>query len=102
VAQTGTAYESEDRNTGMRRPRTDPRHRNRDQPRVRVAAVLGHDERAAVGAVAAVLRRVVARVQRQLPSSRPGGHGNSLVAAAEVEVREPEGREAAERARDDP
>ena len=46
------------RKTGSRRVRragVDARDRQRDQPRLRVGPVLGHDERAAVGGVAALL-----------------------------------------------
>ena len=39
---------------GCCRARTDPRHGERDQPRLRVCPVLGDDERSAVGRVAAL------------------------------------------------
>ena len=46
--------------------------------------VLGHDQRAAVGGVAAVLGRVLARLERQLAGMRPGGHGDAIVAGREA------------------
>jgi hypothetical protein len=63
--------------------------------------VLAHDERAAVGAVAAVLGAVVARVELQLAGLRPGRHGDAVAAEAEVEVDEAERGEGDERERDD-
>ena len=52
--------------------------------------VLGDDERAAVGGVAALLRAVVARMQGQLAGLRPGGDGDLVPAGGELQVREPE------------
>src|SRR5437870_13272036 len=97
VAQPGTAFEAKDRSTGIRRARTDPSYRNRDQARLRAVPVLGYDERAAVGAVAAVLGRVVARVELQLTCVRPRRYGNRVAAAAEMEVGKAECREGDER-----
>ena len=73
----------------------------RDQPRLRVVRVLAYDERAAVGPVASVLSRVVARVELELAGARAGGHGDGVGAAAEMEVGEAECRERDERQSDD-
>jgi hypothetical protein len=51
-------------------------------------SVFADDERAAVGAVAALLGRVMARVELQLAGMCPGRHGDRVVAAAEMEVGE--------------
>ena len=76
VGQTGTALETEDRLARMLRARMDPLDGQRDQTRVRVAPVLGDDERAAVGGVAALLGAVCARLQRQLAGLGAGRYGD--------------------------
>ena len=101
VRETGPALEAEDRNTRLRRARADPLHRERDQPRARLVPVLANHERAAVGAVAAVLGRVVAGVELQLASVCRGRHGDRVVAGAGMEVGEGECGERDEREGDD-
>ena len=96
VRPARTTFESEDRSTRVRSACADPRHRQRDQARVRLVTVLAHDERAAIGAIAAVLGRVAAGVQHELAGVRARRHGDR-VGAAEVEVREAECREGDER-----
>ena len=78
VRDARAALEAEDGRARMRRARPDARDRQRDQPRLRVGPVLGHDQRAAVGGVAALLRAVVARMQGQLAGLRPGRDGDRV------------------------
>ena len=66
VGDAGPALEPEDGSSRVRRARPDPGDRQRDQPRPGIGATLRHDERAAVGGVAAVLGRVVTRLQDDL------------------------------------
>ena len=56
----------------------------------RVGPVLGHDERSAVGGVAAVLGRVLAGLEDQVAGLRARGHRNRVVVGAEAEVAEAE------------
>ena len=90
VGDAGAALEAEDRDTRMGRMGTNHYDRKCDQARVRIMAVLGHDERPAIRGGGAVLSRVVAALERQLACMRAGRHGDRLRAAGEVEVAEPE------------
>ena len=74
VRQARSTLQPEDRLSGIGRDRLDPLDRQRDQPRMRVMPILGHDQGAAVGGIAALLGRVRARVQRQLAGVRPLRH----------------------------
>ncbi len=58
-----------------------------------LAAVLGHDERAAVGVVAAVLGAVGTRLEGQLTGVRAGGHGDRAGIGCEAQVGESRHRE---------
>ena len=81
------------RKTGVRRVRRagpDAGDRQRDQPRARVGAVLGHDERAAVGGVAARLGGVVARVQVEVAGLRALRAPRPVAVGREAEVAETE------------
>ena len=93
VGDAGAALEAEDRDTRVCRMGTNPRDRKCDQARVRIVAVLGHDERPAIRGGGAVLGRVVAALERQLAGMRAGRHGDGLRAAGEVEVAEREREE---------
>ena len=84
VGAAGTALEAEDRRARMSRARLDAGDRQRDQPRTGPGPVLGDDERAAVGGVAALLRAVVARMQGQLAGLRPGGDGDLVASGGEL------------------
>ena len=81
----------------------DALHRQGDEPRLRVGPVLGHDERPAVGRVAAVLGSVGARLQGQIARLRAGRHGDRIGGAdpevAEAEHDEPDQQEADEAGR---
>ena len=90
VRDAGAAFQAEDRGARVCRMRTDPDDRQRDQPRVRVGAVLGHHERSAVGGVGALLGVVGTVLERQLACMRAGRHGDGRRTAGEVEVAEPE------------
>ena len=57
---------------------------------LRVVPVLAHDERAAVGGVAALLGAVAARMEDQLTSMGIRGHGDRSRAGGEAQVPEPE------------
>src|SRR3954451_6627975 len=72
---------------------TNPRHRKRDQTRVRIMAVLGDGEGPALRGGGAVLSRVLAALERQLARVRAGRHGDGLGAAGEVEVAKPNRQE---------
>ena len=78
----------------------DALHRQGDEPRLRVGPVLGHDERPAVGRVAAVLGSVGARLQRQIACLRAGRHGD-CISGADSEVAEAEDDEPDEQEPDD-
>ena len=91
----------------MRRARADAGHGQRDQPRLRVGPVLGDDERAAVGGVAALLgaRSCTASASGRRPSPRRGRRPRrrrSEAEVAEAEHHEPDEHEAddAPRSRD--
>ena len=68
---------------------------------VRVGAVLGHDERSAVGGVAAALGRVVAGLEGQVARVCTGGHGDGGGGGSEPEVRETQRQDGDEREGDD-
>ena len=97
VADPGAALQAEDRVARMRRGRVDTRHRQRNQPRLRVVPVLAHDERPAVGE----RRPVVARMQRQLIRVRARGDADTVAASGEMQVDETERYEPDQRQRDD-
>jgi hypothetical protein len=62
-----------------------------DQARLRIMAILGHDERPAIRGVGALFGVVgTALESRQLACMRAGRHGDGRRAAGEVEVAEPE------------
>ena len=61
-----------------------------DQARVRIMAVLGHDERPAIRGVGALFGVVGTALERQLACMRAGRHGDGRRTAGEVEVAEPE------------
>src|SRR6185295_16930994 len=73
-----------------------------DKSRLCPVPVLGYDECAAVGGVAALLRAVVARMQGQLAGLRPRGDGNRTAARCELEVREPDRQERNQQQSGDP
>src|SRR4029079_4825740 len=75
VGDARAAFEPEDRRAGMGGERLDASDRESDQPRTGLGPVLGDDEGAAVGGVAALLRAVPARMQGQLAGPRTGGDG---------------------------
>jgi hypothetical protein len=64
---------------------------------VRLVPVLGYDERAAIGAVAAVLGRVLARMELQLAGLGAGKHSYRIAAGAEMEIGQANGSNAEER-----
>ena len=86
----GTALEAEDRLRRFVRAGADAGHRHRDQPRLRIGPVLRHDERPAVGRVAAVLGVVGARVEEQVAGERTGRDGDGVAAPSRPEVRQAE------------
>ena len=90
VRDARTALEPEDRLRRIGRPCPDACHRQRDQARARLVPVLRDDERATVGGVAAVLRRVVAVVKDQVARLRAGRDRDRVVARAHVDVAEGE------------
>ena len=90
VGDAGAALQAEDRDTRMGRMRTNHDDRQRDQPRVRIMAVLGHHERPAVRGVGALFGVVGTALERQLACMRAGRHGDGRRTAGEVEVAEPE------------
>ena len=90
VGDAGAALQAEDRGARVGRMGTDHGDRQRDQPRVRVGAVLGHHERSAVGGVGALFGGVGTVLERQLACTRAGRHGDGRRTAGEVEVAEPE------------
>jgi hypothetical protein len=80
----------------------DASHRNRDQPRLGIGSVLGYDEGAAVGCVAALLRRIGARVKTtEVAGVSPFRHGDRAGLRREAEVRETERRQRDEHERND-
>ena len=68
----------------------------------RIGPVLGHDERAAVGGVAAVLGRVVAVLEDQVAGLGTGGDRDRVGVGREAEVPETEDRQSDEAEGDDP
>ena len=97
VRDARTALEPEDRLRRIGRPCPDACHRQRDQARARLVPVLRDDERATVGGVAAVLRRVVAVVEDQVARLRAGRDRDRVVARADVDVAEARARRARSR-----
>ena len=90
VGDAGAALQAEDRGARMGRMRTNHDDRQRDQPRVRIGAVLGHHERPAIRGGGALFGGIGARVHGQLACMRAGRHGDGRRTAGEVEVAEPE------------
>ena len=101
VRDAGTALEAEDRNAWPRRERADPLDGDRDQARARFVAVLADDQRAAVGAIAAVFGSVVARVERQPPRVSTRRDRDRARPASEMEIGEAEHRQPDESKGDD-
>ena len=87
VRDPGAALEAEDRLGRLRRPGVDPGHRQRDQPRLGVGAVLGNDERPAVGLVATVLGGVGTALEGEVAGLGAGGH-RDRVRRGEAEIAE--------------
>jgi hypothetical protein len=73
--------------TGVRG--TDAGHRQGDEARARLGAILRHDQRSAVGSVQASLGGVLAALECQVPCLRTAGHGKSFI-GREAQVPEPE------------
>ena len=71
VGDARPALEAEDRRARVRRASTDALHRQCDQAGLRVAPVLGHDQGAAVGSIAAAFGAVGARLQDQFAGVCP-------------------------------
>ena len=98
----GPPWQAEDRDTRLRRPGTNPCDRKCDQARVRIVAVLGHDEGPAVRGGGAVLSRVDAALERQLAGSRVRRDRDRIRAAGKVEIAEGEREEGNQNETDDP
>ena len=88
VGPAGATLEPEERLRGVVREGADAGDRQRDQPRLRVGPVLRHDERAAVGRVAALLRGVVAVLEDQVAGLRTVRHRDRIRAGREAKVGE--------------
>ena len=90
VRGAGTALQTENRLGRVGGCGSNANDGQRDQSRVRVRPILGHDQRAAVGAGAPLLGRIGAGRELQLAGMRSGGDRHRAGAARQSEVHETE------------
>ncbi len=102
VGDAGTTFEPEDGLARVSGTSADARDRQCDQPCVRVGAVLGHDQRSAVGVVRALVGLVGAWMKDQVTGVCTCGHGDGGGVGSEPEVRKTHREYRDEREGDDP